>query len=313
MMANSPVLKLQQLACSEESSILSVMFQAKLIASKLELDEFSTWIENEISGYPEKLKVPDYRKIAAPMKCQLNNGVIQDFDFDRAFSGGARSEDERKILSKLKLLYLTDSLSEVKRLSEKDDYINFSIPVGIKELLRSSSNGRLDGQQFEIFWVCPSVKMLQIISSARMRILNWSLELEKIGILGDGIVFSQDDKITAPLTINNTNIFNESVNNTGVIGAGSSGEISQRNSFKFQDFEELSRNLKELGVKLNDIQQLKKIISDSQPPEKLGNFDPKIGSWIGRVIGLAYSGKLKISGADASALIVMAISSYYGV
>lgn len=91
-----------------------------------------------------------------------------------------------------------------------------------------------------------------------MRILNWSLELEKVGILGDGIVFSQDDKITAPLTINNTNIFNDSVNNTGVIGAGSSGEISQRNSFKSQDFEELSRNLKELGVKLNDIQQLKK-------------------------------------------------------
>lgn len=89
-MANSPVLKLQQLACSEESSILSVMFQAKLIASKLELDDFSTWIENEISGYPEKLKVPDYRKMAAPMKCQLNNGMIQDFDFDRAFSGGGK-------------------------------------------------------------------------------------------------------------------------------------------------------------------------------------------------------------------------------
>lgn len=312
-MKNSPVLKLQQFACSEESSILSVMLQAKLIASKLELEEFSTWIEYEISGYPDKLNVPGYRKIAAPMKCQLNNGAIQDFDFERVFSVNSRSEDERKIISKLKILYLTDSLSEVMRLSEKDDYINFAVPVGINELLRSSSSGRLDGQQFEIFWVCPSVKMHQIISNVRMGILNWSLELEKVGILGDGIFFSHEDKITAPLTVNNTNIFNGSVNNSGVIGAGGSGAISQRNSSKIRNFEELSRDLKGLGVKLNEINMLKKIICDSQPPESTSNFDPKIGSWIGRVLGLGYSGKLKVSGADASALIVRAISSYYGI
>ncbi|WP_446668285.1 AbiTii domain-containing protein, partial [Klebsiella pneumoniae] len=65
-------------------------------------------------------------------------------------------------------------------------------------------------------------KMLNVVEHIRNRLLNWSLELEQQGILGENLQFSQQDKVRAPMTTNNFH-FNGNINNAGVIGAENHG------------------------------------------------------------------------------------------
>lgn len=62
------VLELQQEAISKESDILNLLRKAYLVARKLKLNEFENWINNELNGYENMDKLPDYRKIRGEVK-----------------------------------------------------------------------------------------------------------------------------------------------------------------------------------------------------------------------------------------------------
>ncbi|EOX7392102.1 hypothetical protein ACOMQ0_000787 [Enterobacter quasiroggenkampii] len=51
-MPNSTVLELQALAEDPQSNILRLLLKAKVISSKLNLEEVTTWVDMEINGYP---------------------------------------------------------------------------------------------------------------------------------------------------------------------------------------------------------------------------------------------------------------------
>ena len=62
-MANSPVVKLQEMAGSKSSDIEELLSNAKMIAAKLDLEDISEWLDHELSGYPSLDSLPPYRII----------------------------------------------------------------------------------------------------------------------------------------------------------------------------------------------------------------------------------------------------------
>src|SRR5258705_4398624 len=55
------VIQLQKEILSSEKSVTELLRTAKVIASKLDLNEILSWIESELNGYTVPKSVPDYR------------------------------------------------------------------------------------------------------------------------------------------------------------------------------------------------------------------------------------------------------------
>ncbi|MEC5976048.1 abortive phage resistance protein [Klebsiella pneumoniae] len=298
-MPNSPVLELQALSSDPSVDIVATLMKAKMIAVKLGLPEITEWIELELNGYPTNNAAPDYRKGQGQLKA-LNpfNGWIPvdlgQIDFE--------------LQKKFKTFTIIESISSVQRIATLGEKkASLVVPVEIAGML---GMGRKHIPEIRWFFSIGFVHGL--INSVRQRILDWALDLEQKGILGEGLRFSQKEKEAAPMTVHNITNIHGNINNAGVIGSGN-GDITQNNSITTGDFNSLEKQLKEWGVSDEDVRTLHQAVQESPVPTSADNFGSRIGEWLGNTIGKAYAGTLRIAGSAAPVLLTNAICHYYGI
>ncbi|CAI1025658.1 abortive phage resistance protein [Serratia quinivorans] len=301
-MTNSPVLKLQDMASSSSTDIEELLSRAKMISVKLGLQDISEWLEHELNGYPSQDILPDYRIIKeAPIRAfnphvgwipyQLNN--IKD----------------REVYDLLTTIHLNNPISMLTEYAKSDHTLYCDLPDFAVDFLQKASNCN-----FRMAWSVNPTQITKILSNTKSRILDWALLLENKNILGEGLLFSQEEKKGAVgMTVNNINNFNGNVNNAGSIGAGNTGDINQQNTITAGDFSSLAKQFKKYGIDDKDIAELKLAVEKSPVPTSSGNLGEKVGSWVGNMIGKAYSGTLKIAGTAAPMLLTNAICNYYNI
>ncbi|EPY5418357.1 abortive phage resistance protein [Klebsiella aerogenes] len=299
-MLHSPVIELQSLAGDPDADIIAVLMKAKMIAVKLDLTDLVEWIELELNGYPNIASVPEYRS---------GQGQLKAFNPFRGWIPVDLGVSDPKITTPFTTFKLTESIASMKRLKDKKlGAVSLPIPAGYADMLYSGHSNR-----YEIRWFFSAGKIDHVITTVRNKILDWSLELEKKGIFGEGLIFTREEKEVAPMTVNNTNIFHGSVNNAGAIGAGNTGNISQQNSISVGDIASLERELKSHGLDDNDVAELKQLVEQSPKPASKEEVEKGFGSWIGKMTGKAFTGALKIAGAAAPAVLTNALCGYFGI
>ncbi|EPY4635146.1 Uncharacterised protein [Klebsiella pneumoniae] len=296
----SPVIELQALASDPNSDIVAVLMKAKMIAFKLDLKDLFEWIELELNGYPNIASAPDYRSGKGQLRAwnPINGWIPCDLD-----------TSDQKIIDFFTTYTLTESIASLTRVALKEQpMLNLPFTPMLMNQFYKERKDRL-----EIHWFFSVGKVHNVIAAVRNRILDWSLELEKKGILGEGLIFTREEKEVAPMTVNNTNIFHGSVNNAGAIGAGNTGNISQQNSISVGDIASLERELKSHGLDDNDVAELKQLVEQSPKPASKEEVEKGFGSWIGKMTCKALKGALKVAGAAAPAVLTNAICCYFGI
>ncbi|MCM7546269.1 abortive phage resistance protein [Enterobacter hormaechei] len=303
-MANSPVVKLQEMAGSKSSDIEELLSKAKMIAAKLDLEDISEWLDHELSGYPSLDSLPPYRIITEAQVMALDpyRGWIP---FQIVNTTGVNQE----VYDSLTTIHINNPVAMLVDHAKSESVLHSDLPAFMVDFIHKTTP-----YKYRMAWCIYPAQIINILSSVRLKILNWALLLEKNGILGEGLLFSKEEKKeAASMTVNNINNFNGSVNNSGAIGAGNTGDIHQQNTIIAGDFNSLERQLKEYGIEDNDIRELKLAIDQSSAPTSSNNLGGKIGNWVGSMIGKAYSGSLKIAGTAAPALLTNAICAYFNI
>lgn len=173
------VLELQQDALNPSVSALNLLRKALVVATKLNIEEFQQWIELELNGYKGD-PIPEYRK----MKGQLRAW--------NPFHGWQQiSTDDQNLLEIYETVCncsIGQSISELVALVENvENELNMQLQPRVESFLARSV-----GTSVKICISSASVK--RIMESARDVILRWALILEKDGILGEGMTFSQEEK-----------------------------------------------------------------------------------------------------------------------
>ena len=99
-------------------------------------------------------------------------------------------------------------------------------------------------------------QVIGILDAVRNQVLDWSLELEKQGILGDGMSFSTEEVSKAKSVIN--------------IGSfkGIFGDVSSSN-VQFGDYSSIHHLLKEKGVSQNDRNELENILDELKTADSI--------------------------------------------
>lgn len=189
----SPVLELQHATLDQSTPVSALLRMAHALAYKLKLTETSSWIRSELEGYSDS-NVPEYRRVSVLVEAFNPYHGWQTINFlDQALEDAYRHEimfDPVAVLEGLAESVAREGGQASKRLStEERVFIQRQMPVP------------MDVRSF-----VDIAAIRNILDAARTRILNWALELESNGVLGDGMSFTDQEKERASSSDTNIHI-----------------------------------------------------------------------------------------------------------
>lgn len=176
---SSLVLELQADALDPSASVVNLLRKALVVAQKLGVQEFQTWIELELAGY-NGTPIPEYRSIRGQLRAWNMYHGWQPIATD--------NRDLENFYESVCNCSIRQSISELVALSDSE---NNELRVQLS----------FQTESFLVNTVGTSVKIgisrasiQAIVEAARDVILRWALKLEEDGITGEGMTFSREDK-----------------------------------------------------------------------------------------------------------------------
>lgn len=180
---NLLVLELQRDALAPSVPILNLLRKALVVAKKLSIKEFREWIELELNGYSTGAKIPEYRLVRGELKAwNPYHGWVPIILIN--------APEVAKTISKR---YIAQPISELEALQRSEDNI-LMIKFPKTAELQLMQTFHLDLQP--VLHISKT-SISGILEATRDVILTWSLKLEEDGIIGEGMTFSQQEKVLA--------------------------------------------------------------------------------------------------------------------
>jgi hypothetical protein len=198
------VLQLQADAVDPGVSVSLLLRKAKIVATKLDLSDVLLWIDSELNGYPgvSRNDLPAYRKLYGEPKARNPYHGWQPI----LFSSPKRAE----IMSFAPISQAIGSIEESLNRAKHDADGTFWFPYSpaqkahIIKLLPFSTDVQNEVNYNELY---------NILDSVRNYVLNWSLQLERAGVLGNDFRFTLNEKVEAASVTQNF-----IAQNIGVVG-----------------------------------------------------------------------------------------------
>lgn len=183
------VLELQRDCLEQATPVSLILRKAKVIASKLDLEELKVWIDAELNGYDCSLNdLPDHRK-----------GIGQP-KFKNPYHGWLPiATDGSRFGEMIRTVWLRQSASEIESLvseNPSDTLIMYYSPQ-IEQLLWKSLPVPMEcGLHFS------KSEAIFALDFIRNKMLDWTLELEQRNIIGEGLSFGDSQKVEAKMVTN---------------------------------------------------------------------------------------------------------------
>lgn len=249
---SSLVLELQRDALEKTVPTTDLLRKAMVVARKLRVTDIEQWISHELNGYPEGAEVPSYRYLRGePKVFNPYNGwiplMISDAKRAELFSKRGTSQ----------------SIAELENIALGDgDFVYMRYPKRTEQSLMKGMDIPM-----EPALVVSNSQVHGILDRVRNTVLEWALELEEKGIMGEGMSFTPDEKKEAgSVTVNLSNLGN-------IVGSMRDSQIQQGTNNSTQsytktlDLEAVRRVVDELKLRVNEA----KLHGDDQ-----GQFDSDI-------------------------------------
>lgn len=219
MPTSSIVLELQNEALNPNSSVADILRKAKVVAAKLDQDDAIKWIDLELHGYKRcKLSdLPEYRLLTGELQAwnPYHGWVPVGFP-----AGKAQLKDN---MSKAPIGQSIGALEAAYKNQENADILTFPLSPKLRDYFSEALSPPMDVS----LHLGPDAPV-QILDAVRNAILEWSLELEKAGILGEGLSFSMEDKKKAQSVTQN--FFAQNIGHIGDLSDQAATTISQTSS-----------------------------------------------------------------------------------
>lgn len=298
MAEKSIVLELQMLASASSSDLSELLRKALIVATKLGLKDFQQWVANELNGYAE-VEVPGYRVIRAEIVAE------------NPFHGFIPFVLPDKIADAVSKISVRQSVASLQHILNDPSEKSSSLTVPFTSQQAAVLMKGQDGPALMPNRTVQKSQLAAIVEATRNRILEWSLQLEKEGILGAGLSFTDEDRRRA---LERTNI--QIANFQGILGDVNGSVVTQEldQTIRVNDIESLCAALLKAGLPGELIPELKKAIQeDGTVPPSAKSFGAKVSAWVGKAVSFAANGTWQMGIAAAGNLTSNAISVFYGL
>jgi hypothetical protein len=257
-MTQSPVRMLQEAATDSTRRLSDVLRVCLLIARRLGRPDFEEWATHELKGFPSAEALPAYRKVYAQIKAIAPHGLIPVL-----LKGEAKRVFEE--------LPVAQNIASIEALVASGDP-HCQLPLSRNEM-EFLWKGADEWEKFAMVRIIPSSSMIAILDQVRTTILEWSLQLEAEGVVGEGMSFSDEEKIRADsVTINNFGVYGNVTGSTITHSFNRVDEIS--------DVATLLDFLAKHRVNAEDREALHQAINGDPIPEMPHRFGARVEAWL---------------------------------
>lgn len=178
------VLELQRDALDRNTRVSDLLRKAFVISRKLNISEIQEWINYELNGYPrEEAKIPDYRKIHGTPKIWNPYHGWQPLNFS-----------DPKMAYQLSCRKNSQAIGELDELVAKESSGGLYMPYP-QHIINWLMERMCVPLQPSL--LVPHTEVIGILDSVRNKVLDWALQLETQGVLGEGMSFSEKEKQSA--------------------------------------------------------------------------------------------------------------------
>lgn len=238
---SSAIRNLQNSIVAGNQSVTQLLRQAKLIASKLRLNDIEKWVDLELNGYSVESELPPYRY------CTSSSIEVCHPFRKWEFAGHFQID-----------LPLHQRIAELEDLAQ-DQVFYTTLP-------QQQAVDNPIGARWPQRVVIPCSQLKKTISAITDELLRWTTELEKRGIIGEDMSFGEEEKQKAAGIIFNIGTLH------GAAGNISNSSVTVNSEVKLYDFHSVQQLLidrkisKEDRRELEDIMDELKIASPQQKP-----------------------------------------------
>lgn len=233
----------------KNEDLQSLLREALLISTKLKLNDFKNWINNELKGYKNSNDKPIYRNIHATLK------------FHNPYRGWISAQIPNVLEDSLSKSFIPDSISELENLlthTESNLILNMN-PTFKNAILK------LFDIDFEPALFISPTNINGIIDNVRTMLLEWTLKLEEDNILGtEDLIFSEAEKESAKnIHIENFNGLMGDVNKLGNMSTGTNTTNIYNENNISNEIDNLITEIKKIGL-----QNQEQVIIDLEASKK---------------------------------------------
>ncbi|KYD25834.1 AbiTii domain-containing protein [Parageobacillus toebii] len=260
----SLVRDLQKQAMDSSIPITDLLRNAYVVAKKLKIKEFEKWTNLELNGYKDN-NVPDYRIIQGQIKAfnPLYGCWIPVFF------------DNTKWTKALQIGVITQAISEIVTLiNTSDETLQMEIPPEIEKYLLETMEVPL-----KIAKLISKSQLQKIVDSVRNAVLEWALDLESEGIVGEDMTFTKEEKqLAQSVTYNIQNYIGGSVYGSQIQQGSSHSTQSQ--TLNVNDIKDIIESLKNCINDLELNEKDKKLIEANIATAELQLSSPEFNKTI---------------------------------
>ncbi|MFC1957047.1 hypothetical protein ACFLVY_01990 [Chloroflexota bacterium] len=301
--------EIQANVTAANADIATVLRKCKVLSVRLGNKDFQSWVDYELSGYPSKNEIPDYRIIRHIPSYGNFVGIGWSQLNRQPIPISAIPEEYQEAVANL---YLTEPISYYSSLvaqCSSEPTIHLGWNPDLIAYLRDKILSRF---QLSSAWQSISTSSLvALLDNVTNRVLNFVLEIESVdpnaGEPSQGEKPIPEERVQQ---VFNTVIWGGSAQ----IAAGNQ-TIKYDTSIKIiqNDFDSLRRFLSSLKVGEDSIRELHESIQEDKKYEKGKGFGNRVQDWLGKMIGKAADGSWKIATSVAATLLTKALMQYYGI
>jgi hypothetical protein len=201
------ILELQADALDRNVRVSDLLRKAFVISKKLGINELERWIQNELNGYSPHEEIPAYREIRGEIKVWNPYRGWLPLNFSDHTHGEALSNRT-----------IWQPVSELDELKESGKERGLHVPFS-QQITNTLMHNMAVPLQPSLH--VPYTEIVGILDTVRNNLLQWALELEQKGVIGEGMTFSKEEKSAA------TQVTYQITNN---IGSMSHSQLQQHSS-----------------------------------------------------------------------------------
>ena len=260
---------------NESAGLSNTLRKAKILASAIGLPEFREWVEFELNGYPDRDKVPSYRRFrptnlgtfAGPFQSGVNNVVLPTYQLP----------SELKELAENLIFF--DGVGALE--AQASDSHQWKWPQEMVMLAQNTIKMSGDMVLVDAHQPIPAHVISGVLDQVKNRLLDFVLGLQESNVTPEDL----DNRTIEPEVVRN--LFH--INIYGDRNVVASGEhVNQQVSTVQQgDVDSLLRFLREHSVGEDDLSELRDAVS-SEPDAPDGRYGPRVRAWLGGMISSCF-------------------------
>jgi len=227
----SIILDLQNEMLSSNQKVSDLLRKAYVIARKLKIADFERWIHNELNGYNNKSDIPSYR---------ILTGEIRGWNQFNGWIPVMITDIELQI--KLSQYQNFQGIPELEAMTNMEE-IKGGVHVPLPDLY-----SRFTGHDTKYKLELNIIQIKGIIETVKNIILEWLLKLEEDGIMGENLIFSNEEKEKAVKSNYTVNNFYGNVNNSQI--QQNTNNSNQTITYDLEKLNEIINLLKENAEKI---------------------------------------------------------------